>query len=111
MYVAVMRRPRVRTAGTAVPAPGVWLRSPTRERFANGILFGVGVMIVALAHGGFLARGAEYGSATDVFTWRGRFGYSIGGVIGFLNWNVAGFGIPLLLAIVAWAAIVWQMLG
>jgi hypothetical protein len=87
---------------------GVWLRAPTRERFMNGVLFFVGVMVVALAHGGFLARGAEYGSATDVFTWRGRLGYSLGGLTGFLNWNLAGFGIPLLLALVGWGAIAWQ---
>ena len=29
MNVAVLPRPRVRTAGAAVPAPGVWLRSPS----------------------------------------------------------------------------------
>jgi hypothetical protein len=83
---------------------GIWLRSPTRERFMNGVAFGVALAVVALAHGGFLARGAEYGSASDVFTWRGRFGYSVGGVIGFLNWNLAGFGVPLLLALVAWGS-------
>lgn len=83
---------------------GVWLRSPTRERFANGVLFGVGLAVVALSHGGFLASGAEYGSATDVLTWRGRFGYPVGGVAGFVNWNLAGLGVPLLLALVGWGA-------
>jgi hypothetical protein len=81
---------------------GVWLRSPTRERFANGVAFGVALAVVALAHGGFLARGAEYGSSSDVFTWRNRLGYSVGGIAGFLNWNLAGFGLPLLLALGAW---------
>ncbi len=81
---------------------GVWLRSPTRERFANGVAFGVALAVLALAHGGFLARGAEYGSSSDVFTLRSRFGYSVGGVAGFLNWNLAGFGLPLLLALGAW---------
>jgi len=87
---------------------GVWLRSPNRERFLNGVLFGVGVAVVSLAHGGFLARGAQYGAAADVLTLRGRFGYPVGGAVGFLNWNLAGFGIPLLLALFGWAAMIWR---
>jgi hypothetical protein len=87
---------------------GVWLRLPTRERFVNGVAFGLGVAVVALAHGGLLARGPVYGSASDVLTWRGGFGYPAGGGLGFVHWNVAGFGLPLLLAAVGLGAVVWR---
>ncbi len=88
---------------------GIWLRSPTREHFVNGIVFGVGVAVVALAHGGLLARGIEYGSTSDVLTWRGRFGYPVGGIAGFVHWNIAGLGLPLVLALVGVGAAVWRV--
>ena len=74
---------------------------PTRRRFMDGALFGIGVAIVAVLHGGLLTFGAQYGASADVLTLRDRFGYSRGGVSGFLLWNLAGFGLPLVLAIVA----------
>jgi len=78
-----------------------WVREPTRWRFADGLMFGVGVAIVAFAHGGMLTTGAEYGLSADLLTLRGRFGYFTGGMSGFVHWNLAGFGIPLVLALVA----------
>jgi hypothetical protein len=82
---------------------GSWLRAPTRRAtFTDGVLFGAAIALIAVLHGGFLAFGAQYGGSTDVLTLRHRFGYSRGGVTGFLLWNLAGFGLPLLLAIAAW---------
>ena len=85
-----------------------WLRRPSRQRFLDGVAFGVGVVTVAFLHGGFLAPGAEYGASADVFTLRRGFGYFRGGVSGFFHWNLAGFGIPLLLSLAAWAAYALQ---
>jgi hypothetical protein len=81
---------------------GSWLRHRTRERFLRGVFFGVGVPALGFLHGGLLVRGPEYGIGA-VTTFRTSFGYPAGGFMGFLNWNLAGFGLPLLLAIVAWA--------
>ena len=78
-----------------------WLRRPTRAGFIDGLLFGAGVSVLALLHGGMLARGAQYGKGGGFATLRRDFGYSAGGLAGFLNWNIAGFGVPLALAVIA----------
>jgi len=77
-------------------------RERARAAFLDGLFFVPGVAIVAFLHGGMLARGAEYGGGVGFTTWRREFGYSAGGLAGFLNWNIAGFGLPLVLAILAW---------
>ncbi len=77
-----------------------WIRQRTRARFLDGLIFTIGVSVIALLHGGMLTRGPEYGGGGFV-TLRHGFGYSLGGIAGFLNWNIAGFGIPLFLAITA----------
>jgi hypothetical protein len=82
---------------------GRWLLSPSRRRLAEAAAFTAGVSAVAFAHGGVLSRGAEYGTELAVLTLRHGFGYSAGGVPGFLHWNLAAFGAPLLLALVALA--------
>jgi hypothetical protein len=81
---------------------GVWLRRRTRAEFIDGVCFAAGVAALTLMHGGLFARGAQYGS-DSVATLRHTLGYSAGGVAGFVNWNIAGFGIPLAFAVVAWA--------
>jgi hypothetical protein len=81
---------------------GSWLYGRTRARFVDGLLFGIGVGLVAVSHGGLLTFGAQYGASADVLTLRTRLGYSRGGLIGWVLWNIAGFGIPLLFALVAW---------
>jgi hypothetical protein len=86
---------------------GSWLRRPTRLRFYQGVCFGFGLPLVALLHGGLLARGPQYGAGAAM-TLRKGFGYATGGVSGFIHWNVAGFGLPLLLAIVAWCLLLWR---
>jgi hypothetical protein len=80
---------------------GSWVRHPTKQRFYEGAGFGLGVSVLALVHGGLLVRGPQYGIGA-VTTFRTKFGYPAGGLSGFLNWNLAGFGLPLLLAIIAW---------
>lgn len=82
----------------------LWFREPTRARFVHVTVFTICVTILAILHGGPFATGAQYGANADVLTFRDRFGYSTGGVAGFINWNIAGFGLILLLAIVAWIA-------
>jgi hypothetical protein len=89
------------TAGICLLAS--WIRRPSRMRFVRGLVFGIGVGVISLMHGGLLSRGEQYGASGDVLTLRDELGYSAGGLSGFLNWNVAGFGVPLLLAIVAGA--------
>lgn len=84
-----------------------WLRRPSRAGFLRGLCFGFGVGGLTMLHGGLFARGAQYGGDA-VTTWRGSFGYSAGGVAGFLHWNLAGFGVPLLLALVAWGLHRWR---
>jgi hypothetical protein len=87
------------TAGLWLMA--TWIRRPSRDGFVRGIVFGVGVGALTLLHGGMFARGAQYGG-NAVASMRHSFGYHDGGVLGFVNWNVASFGVPLLLALVAW---------
>ena len=81
---------------------GAWLWKRTRVRFLCGLYFGLGLLALAPLHGGLLARGAVYGTSSDVLTLRHTIGYSLGGLGGFLHWNIVGFGLPLLLALVAW---------
>jgi hypothetical protein len=77
-----------------------WLLSPDRRRFAEAATFTAAVTALAFAHGGVLSRGARYGTDLAVLTLRDGFGYSSGGVAGFVGWNLAGFGTPLVLAAV-----------
>jgi len=79
----------------------LWLREPSRIRFLQGILFTVGVTVVAFLHGGMLARGDEYGPPGAPVAIRQSFGYISGSLLDQLNWNLAGFGLPLILALVA----------
>ena len=78
-----------------------WARRPTRAGFIEGLLFGAGVSALALLHGGMLAMGSQYGKGEGFATLRRTLGYSVGGLAGFLHWNIVGFGLPLVLAIVA----------
>jgi hypothetical protein len=80
---------------------GRWLQRPTLRRFLEGIGFTIGVTLLAFAHGGVLSRGDGYGADLTTLNLRGGFGYSEGGGLGFVNWNLAGFGLPLLLAVAA----------
>lgn len=93
------------TAGICLLAS--WVRRPTRWRFYRGFCFGAGVAILALMHGGLLARGAQYGGNAAT-TFRRAFGYSAGGLSGFINWNVAGFGLPLILTLAGWGLYFWR---
>jgi len=86
---------------------GSWLRHPTRWRFYQGVAFGSGISVLALLHGGLLVRGPQYGIGAAT-TFRTTFGYPVGGLSGFLNWNLAGFGLLLLLALLAWCLYFWR---
>lgn len=80
-----------------------WLRKPGRQGFLRGLSFTVGVTALAFLQGGFLRTGSDYGDFS-LLTLRDGFGYAAGGFTGFLHWNLAGFGLPLLLALAAfWA--------
>lgn len=78
-----------------------WLQDRSRVSFFKGLWFGVGVLLLAPLHGGMLAVGGEYGTAGAFSTFRRGFGYAAGGLSGFVHWNIAGFGLPLLLSLVA----------
>ena len=81
---------------------GRWLLAPSLRRLAEAAAFTAGVSALAFAHGGVLSRGRErYGTDLAALTLRGGFGYSSGGVLGFVGWNLCGFGTPLVLAAVA----------
>jgi hypothetical protein len=81
---------------------GIWIRRPTRDAFANVAVFTAAVTVLVFAHGGPFALGEQYGVSNEALTVRHGFGYPAGGVSGFLHWNLAGFGVPLLLALLAW---------
>ncbi|MCC6805851.1 MAG: VCBS repeat-containing protein [Deltaproteobacteria bacterium] len=83
---------------------GRWVSRPTLRGFTDAALFTVLVAFFAFAHGGVLSRGDFYGLDLTTLSVRPGFGYSEGGVLGFINWNVAGFGLPLVLAVVAMVA-------
>jgi zinc transporter ZupT len=84
-----------------------WVRRPTRWRFYRGLGFAAGVAALALLHGGMLARGAQYGGNAAT-TFRTQLGYAAGGLAGMLSWNIAGFGLPLLLTLLAWGFYLWR---
>jgi hypothetical protein len=84
-----------------------WLRRPTTWRFWRGAIFGVGVATVGLLHGGLLSRGPQYGLGAAT-TLRTTLGYFSGGLEGLISWNIAGFGLPLLLTLLAWALYAWR---
>ncbi len=75
-------------------------RQRTLKTFIDGLIFGVGVSVLALLHGGMLSMGPQYGGG-GFTTMRREFGYAAGGLLGFLHWNIAGFGLPLVLAVAA----------
>jgi hypothetical protein len=77
-----------------------WLRRGTWERFRDGAFFAAGVGVLAVLNGGMLARGAQYGGG-GFTTLRRGFGYSVGGLPGFIHWNLASFGVLLPLALIA----------
>jgi hypothetical protein len=82
---------------------GRWLARPSRALLLEAMLFTAGVGALAFAHGGLLSRGEAYGPNQMALTRRTTLGYSDGGLLGFLNWNVAGFGLSLLLALAVFA--------
>ena len=84
-----------------------WVRRPSRDGLVRGVVFGIGVGALTLLHGGMFARGAQYGGSA-VATLRHSLGYHEGGWRGFVNWNVASFGVPLLLAVAAWGLHRWR---
>ena len=84
-----------------------WIRQPTKWRFYRGLAFGVGVAVLAFLNGGMLARGAQYGGDAAT-TFRTQLGYALGGLHGLVNWNIAGFGLPLVLTLVAWGLFLWR---
>jgi hypothetical protein len=84
-----------------------WARKRDRGTFLEGLLFAVGVGAAAFLHGGMLRSGAAY-SGGGYSTWRSSFGFSAGGLAGFVHWNLAGFGVPLLLAAAALALHRWR---
>jgi hypothetical protein len=81
-----------------------WLREPTRKQFARGLLFTLGVTVIAFAHGGMLARGDEYGGGAPLAL-RDQLGFISGTLLDQMNWLLASFGILLvfsLLSVWAW---------
>ena len=86
---------------------GTWLYRRTRIHFLNGLLFGLGTTFLAFIQGGMLARGPLY-EASGRLVLRNELGWAAGGLSGFVHWNIAGFGLPLLLAIVAWLLWLWK---
>ena len=75
-----------------------WFREPTKNRFWQAVVFGAGVTLLAFLHGGILSSGAEYGQYGAI-TLRDSLGYAKGGFRGFVHWNLAGFGVLLILAL------------
>jgi hypothetical protein len=83
---------------------GAWLRERTRVRFVRGVLFGPAMALVALAHGGMLSRGAQYGvGGFSKMRKVLELGYAKGGLRGFLDWNIATYGLTIPLVLLAWA--------
>ena len=80
---------------------GAWLRERTLARFLRGVIFGPALAVLALLHGGMLSRGAQYG-AGGFSTMRTVLGYAAGGLRGFLDWNIASYGLLIPLALLAW---------
>lgn len=78
-----------------------WLRERRAAYFWQGLIFGACVALLAFMHGGLLSLGPEYVTLSDVPQHDRTVNMFQGGVLGFVNWNLAGFGLPLALAIVA----------
>jgi FG-GAP-like repeat len=78
-----------------------WARKPTRLKFFNSLVLGLGIAVLSFLHGGLLARGAEYRAGSPM-TLRKDFGYAAGGALDFIYWHIAAFGLLLLLAIATW---------
>ncbi|MBT8420263.1 MAG: VCBS repeat-containing protein, partial [Gammaproteobacteria bacterium] len=77
-----------------------WLRRPSKVRFVQGAVFTLGVTIVAFGHGGMMSSGPEYGSGV-LLKLRDGLGYISGSLLDHMNWLLAGFGLPLVLAMVS----------
>lgn len=77
-----------------------WLKRPTREGFIDGALFGAGVVVLGLLHGGMTSMGPQYGGG-GFTTFRRVLGYWSGGLAGFFHWNAASFGLLLVLGLAA----------
>ncbi len=72
----------------------LWLTNPGRIRLVQGIVFTLGVTIIAFLHGGMMSIGDEYGPGT-VLRLRDSFGYMSGSPVDIAHWLLAGFGLPL----------------
>lgn len=92
----------VGTISASVCLAAAWLRERTRVRFLRGAIFGPGVVVLALLHGGMLSQGAQYGVG-GFSTMRKVLGYADGGLRGFLDWNIAAYGLMIPLVLLAWA--------
>jgi len=73
----------------------LWLFEPSRIRFYQGILFTIGVSVIAFLHGGMLAIGDEYGPGLPIAI-RDGFGFISGSLIDQVNWILASFGLLLI---------------
>ena len=78
----------------------LWLRRPSRTRFLQTVVFTIGVTLVAFLHGGMMSQGSDYGSGA-VLRLRDGFGFIAGGFVDQMHWSLAGFGLPLLFAILS----------
>ena len=77
---------------------GGWLSEPSRLRFWNGWAFTAGVTAIAFAHGGLLSADPAFHEAARGLVLRASLGYHNGGLGTFIHWNLAGFGLPLVMA-------------
>jgi len=78
----------------------LWLLRPTSLRVAQGVVFTLGVTILAFLHGGMMSWGEEYGPGA-ILKFRDDFGYISGSLVDQGAWHLAGFGLPLVLACLA----------
>lgn len=97
----------VAAASAGLVLLGDWVQRRTAGAFFRGFFFTLGVSCLAFLHGGLLTLGPDYGSFSFL-TLRDRWTYSAGNFIDFLDWNLAGFGIPLILAIMALGIGFWR---
>ena len=86
-----------------------WLRAPTKQNFWPALAFTMVVTALSFGHGGMLSFGAGYETEVVRLVPRIGFGYSAGGALGFMHWNIAGFGVILIGAL--WALASWPALG
>ncbi|MGH8033736.1 MAG: hypothetical protein ACREO9_00820, partial [Lysobacterales bacterium] len=89
----------IASASAGLTLLALWLRAPSKLRFFQGVLFTLGVTAIAFLHGGMLASGDEYGPPGAPVAVRNSFGYISGSLIDQINWSLAGFGLPLVLAL------------